>query len=496
MGLKAARFAFQPVDPTLVCPLCHDVIEMPTTIIECQHCFCKECVSNFLATHNACPACRMSADIASLCPANDILTKINSLPTICCYQSRGCQQTPPLASLAHHESECDFAISSCGNSSCPFSINGGDYGALNLRDLQEHSEVCGYRVLSCSQLCGQTVLASQLPQHIADVCENTLLECSLGCGAAIPRTQFDTHAAECSAGEVACVVPGCEYKAKRGNDEIWREHAILNAPQHNLLIAQEIRTAEKRREEGTKELWEEIRRKDDSQKVLESTLELESKLRRELQDTLAEQAKELEAIREQFRKYKSETDKMLAAQQSIVVSLERQLTHQSLEASIACTKLFQARPTASRSVVWVMDEFSAKLTATKDFFSPELSFSCSNPGHRYSFILRVSVCDEEDLDIFFIPVPGPCPERLEWPIRNHIRMTIFNHVTHQHQIKTISNTEDEIEYFATHAPPAHNQSMEGCLGVWLRKNHIESQQFVMNDRLVVVVELLDQLREV
>lgn len=65
MGYDVDKFVGE-VHDSFICGVCLDVLEDPVMIKECEHIFCRECITQILESRKPCPQDRKAFDSASL----------------------------------------------------------------------------------------------------------------------------------------------------------------------------------------------------------------------------------------------------------------------------------------------------------------------------------------------------------------------------------------------------------------------------------------------
>jgi hypothetical protein len=96
--------------------------------------------------------------------------------------------------------------------------------------------------------------------------------------------------------------------------------------------------------------------------------------------------------------------------------------------------------------------FSPYGARREDVWSKEFQLDDPNPRHRYSFVMCSALDGPHGGVGCYIAIrPGPAPERLEWPMRRSIVLTIVNHAdTSTNETRTLT-PEAECMYFEKHA---------------------------------------------
>lgn len=108
MGYDLNRFEGE-VDEELLCPICSFILEDPVQAPDCEHAFCKDCISQWLKLQSICPVDRASIQITDLKPVPRILKNLLSkLKLNCDHASYGCTAYVRLENLNNHSQECEY----------------------------------------------------------------------------------------------------------------------------------------------------------------------------------------------------------------------------------------------------------------------------------------------------------------------------------------------------------------------------------------------------
>ena len=127
MGISKEWFLAGPEVDEAICPICLDVLEEPRRLSECDHHFCKNCIEEWQNTETTCPTCRTNGLIRNADPS--MLAYIRTLPVKCPYKYMGCQILPLFCNI------------------------------------NNHTENCGYRPVSCLRNCGEILAISNMAAH-------------------------------------------------------------------------------------------------------------------------------------------------------------------------------------------------------------------------------------------------------------------------------------------------------------------------------------------
>ncbi|KAG8195397.1 hypothetical protein JTE90_001409 [Oedothorax gibbosus] len=132
MGYDLTRFEGE-VDEDLMCPICSGVLEEPLHAPQCEHAFCKSCITEWLTRQPSCPVDRQRITTNELKPVPRILRNL----------------------LARLKIKCDNAHSGCT-------------AVVKLERLTAHKEECEHnpkRPIPCDKGCGLTVPKDEISDH-------------------------------------------------------------------------------------------------------------------------------------------------------------------------------------------------------------------------------------------------------------------------------------------------------------------------------------------
>lgn len=106
MGFDLTRFQDE-VDEELLCSVCGQVLENPIQLAPCEHCFCAECIREWLRHQQTCPIDRQMISDADVVKAPRIVRNlIGRLNVSCDNKDFGCESVVRIDSLENHLSEC------------------------------------------------------------------------------------------------------------------------------------------------------------------------------------------------------------------------------------------------------------------------------------------------------------------------------------------------------------------------------------------------------
>lgn len=150
MGYEITRF-IDEIDEELICPICNCVLENPAQAPDCEHAFCRECISEWLSRQSTCPVDRSFTLISYLQPVPRILKNLlNKLQIRCENVSHGCTEILRLESLVDHQANCSFNPKrpvTCEN--CNLVVPNDVFPTHNcVRELRRLYEECHARISS------------------------------------------------------------------------------------------------------------------------------------------------------------------------------------------------------------------------------------------------------------------------------------------------------------------------------------------------------------
>lgn len=218
-GYPADRFIVSIDD--YICVICREVCK-DTSVIECGHIFCHDCIYEAEKLKKECPSCRT--------PFTDIQTspwhtsKIKGLEVQCCYKEF-CGFTDALHRITEHEEGCEFRPMPC------------DVCKLNVwyKDNESHPTVCIKRPTECIH-CKEILPWDELENHYKNTCLVILLECPNQCDSTLyVRPDLMEHRNMCHLEPLACTYQsiGCKTLTPR---YILSEHESDVSIHFTLLV--------------------------------------------------------------------------------------------------------------------------------------------------------------------------------------------------------------------------------------------------------------------
>ena len=145
-GYEEERFVHS-VSAHFHCGICYSVLKEPVTCQKNEHYFCKACITEHLKNSPTCPTCQDKLLPDTLTQAPRILRNyLNELNIRCDYSGRGCKEVVQLAQLQDHVEVCGFAPVLCPNEGC--------FAEVNRQEFASHQKaLCKFRACcDCSEL--------------------------------------------------------------------------------------------------------------------------------------------------------------------------------------------------------------------------------------------------------------------------------------------------------------------------------------------------------
>lgn len=108
MGYDVDRFV-NNIDEELRCQICFGVLQDPLQALECEHTFCRICITEWRKNSATCPVDRNQLSGNQLKEIPRIVRNlINHLQIYCDFKAKGCQQAVMLEELESHKLRCSF----------------------------------------------------------------------------------------------------------------------------------------------------------------------------------------------------------------------------------------------------------------------------------------------------------------------------------------------------------------------------------------------------
>ncbi|AEO61494.1 hypothetical protein MYCTH_2311696 [Thermothelomyces thermophilus ATCC 42464] len=202
-----------PVDETLLCPVCKTPFYSPITT-PCGHTFCAGCINRALETQPTCPIDRQPINKTRDYRRLPLIVKdqLDRLKVKC--PNKGCDHQCPRELLeAHYERRCEFSLVRCPDSNCT---------QLIARRDASPAKGCLHIDVVC-EFCEKKTTFAELDGHHNFECDGAIVECP-DCGRGIVRHTLVHHRTqECLEGHAQCKwhTAGCKVAGKRG---VVQEH--------------------------------------------------------------------------------------------------------------------------------------------------------------------------------------------------------------------------------------------------------------------------------
>lgn len=204
-------------DENLVCPICRCPFVDPVVLVECDHCFCRECIRQTWTTYTPlgprgdCPACRTPAKLGPRSATSKILVNIlDDLVVACPKHDDGCNAQVKRGEVQDHVTlYCGYGFLECPADSCELPVRRKDA-----------DEGCLHHGVSCID-CHQSMLKANLEQHWRKDCPDRRVYCEQ-CRRPVFYRELDEHnKLSCPAISVPCPGReyGCDSRSKRADVE-------------------------------------------------------------------------------------------------------------------------------------------------------------------------------------------------------------------------------------------------------------------------------------
>lgn len=212
-------------DDNLVCPICRCPLVDPVLLMDCDHCFCRECIRQTWTTYSPlgpkgdCPTCRMPAKLGPRASTTKILVNIlDDLHVQCPKRENGCKSEIKRGEVQDHiDIYCGYAMVECKDSGCGQSIQRKDY-----------EQGCLHYNVECES-CHHSMPKAHLESHWQVDCPDRQIRCDL-CSSLIYHRDREEHRKQsCPAASVPCPGSslGCTNRSKRAHLEIHTKGCAL-----------------------------------------------------------------------------------------------------------------------------------------------------------------------------------------------------------------------------------------------------------------------------
>ncbi|KAL2024150.1 hypothetical protein VTK56DRAFT_9930 [Thermocarpiscus australiensis] len=197
----------EPVDETLLCPVCRTPFHSPITT-PCGHTFCAGCINRALEISPTCPIDRQPINKTRDYQRVPLIVKdqLDRLKVKC--PNEGCDHQCLREHLeGHYERRCEFTLVRCPDPKCTKRIARRDA-------LPEKG--CMHRTISC-QYCDEAVTVAELDAHYSYDCARATARCP-DCDMPVVRHRLAIHKSQhCLEGQTRCTwhTAGCKFEAKR-----------------------------------------------------------------------------------------------------------------------------------------------------------------------------------------------------------------------------------------------------------------------------------------
>ncbi|KAG7285409.1 hypothetical protein NEMBOFW57_010036 [Staphylotrichum longicolle] len=190
-----------PVDDTLLCPVCKTPFHSPITT-QCGHTFCAVCINRALETQATCPIDRQPIN------KNQDYYRLPLIIKDQLDRLRGCDYEGSREHLEGHcERRCEFTRVRCPDPECD---------KLIARRYATPEQGCLHEDTAC-QYCSKVMTYVELGTHWEDECDGVTVQCP-DCDATVARHRLERHQShDCAEGYLECKwqSAGCKVAGKR-----------------------------------------------------------------------------------------------------------------------------------------------------------------------------------------------------------------------------------------------------------------------------------------
>ena len=214
------------------CPICTLVPRDVHQASCCGKMFCKSCLDELkrTSTNYVCPNCRKDLEKYCFKDAN-MNRKIRYLYIYCTNKDKKCRWKGYLQDIDNHLSTCPFRIVECSNgcgqqlmqcnlnihltTKCPKRM----FSCPHCQHRDEHQHIISIHLKQCPNIplycpnngCNKKIKRHLMTQH-RDECPHDIVMCSNGCGFKCKRYQLPTHLLNCPMRIVSC--PHCQHRGE------------------------------------------------------------------------------------------------------------------------------------------------------------------------------------------------------------------------------------------------------------------------------------------
>jgi hypothetical protein len=198
----------EPVDDTLLCPICKTPFHSPITTT-CGHTFCAACINRALETQPTCPIDRQPINKTRDYRRLPLIIKdqLDRLQVKC--PNKGCDYECSREHLeGHYERRCEFTQVRCPDPTCTKLLDRRD--AIATKD-------CLHVDVAC-EFCDQAMTFPELTGHYNHECDSNFTECPDCDTPMVVRHRLAKHRTQnCPEGNTQCKwhTAGCKVADKR-----------------------------------------------------------------------------------------------------------------------------------------------------------------------------------------------------------------------------------------------------------------------------------------
>ena len=365
------------------CPLCLHVTREPSLTSCCGQHFCQTCINKILTDQKPCPLCKASGFAVFFDKKQK--RRVVSLKVVCSKKAAGCDWVGSLGDLDSHVSvangDCQFVSVNCSN-------NCGE--TVQRKLLATHlANDCLKRPYSC-KYCQLKSTYEEIRDKHTPVCTKYPVPCPNKCQTdSLERGQLQQHIRECPLQEIDCELKelGCNVKVPRKDipkhmEESTQSHFRLMTT-HALKTNEQVRSLQQQQATTLENLKETQQQLTETKKKLTDT-----------QTQLEEKDREIHDLKDR---------------------VEMIETHTS-------------------SIQFTVNGYS-KYKGKNTRWNEDPEFYTYPTRYRMRVNLYFSALNRTDIEL--TNLPSEHDDRLQWPMRCTMTVTMFNQAgDHDHYVQT------------------------------------------------------------
>jgi len=164
------------------------------TGLNCEHVFCKECITNHLNRQQLCPQCRQAASLGDIHAIGFLDLQVKKQQVYCPNKDAGCDWKGVFSdSKIHQEQKCELEEVKCNECN----------KSMQRRLMFAHSGNCELRKVNC-QYCRMELKFNETNDH-NKICKEIPIECPNNCDEKnLVRKNLQQHQATCPNADIQC----------------------------------------------------------------------------------------------------------------------------------------------------------------------------------------------------------------------------------------------------------------------------------------------------